>query len=59
MAERKLATIRTVAEIRPIAGADKIELAVIDGWQCEGEAARFTALPRACTAAGQHSRVGR
>lgn len=31
---RKLATIRTVAEILPIEGADFIELAVIDGWQC-------------------------
>ena len=31
---RKLATIRKVADIRPIEGADKIELAVVDGWKC-------------------------
>jgi RNA ligase (TIGR02306 family) len=30
---RKLATIRTIAEIRPIENADAIELAIIDGWQ--------------------------
>ena len=28
---RKLATVRTVAEIRPIEGADMIVLAVVDG----------------------------
>lgn len=31
--ERQLATIRRVKELKPIAGADKIELAIIDGWQ--------------------------
>ena len=30
---RKLATIREIMEIRPIAGADLIEIAVVDGWQ--------------------------
>jgi len=33
MTERKLATIRTVSELKPIEGADRIELAVVDGWQ--------------------------
>lgn len=32
--ERQLVTIRTVSEIRPILGADNIELAIVDGWQC-------------------------
>ncbi len=32
--ERKLATIRKVEEIRPIEGADLIELAIVGGWQC-------------------------
>jgi len=31
---RKLVTIRTICAIEPIPGADKIELAKIDGWQC-------------------------
>lgn len=31
---RKLASIRTVSELRPIPGADLIELAIVDGWQC-------------------------
>lgn len=31
--ERKLASIRTVLETKPIEGADAIELAVVDGWQ--------------------------
>jgi RNA ligase (TIGR02306 family) len=31
--ERKLATIRRIKEILPIEGADKIELAIVDGWQ--------------------------
>ncbi len=34
MTERKLATIRVVKDILPIEGADFIELALIDGWQC-------------------------
>lgn len=32
--KRKLASIRLVSEIRPIEGADNIELAIVDGWQC-------------------------
>ena len=31
---RKLASIRTIREITPIKGADKVELAHVDGWQC-------------------------
>ena len=31
---RKLATIRYIHEILPIEGADNIEIAVIDGWNC-------------------------
>lgn len=31
---RKLATIRKVLELRQIEGADIIEVAIIDGWQC-------------------------
>ncbi len=33
MTERKLATIRTIHSFTPIEGADKIELARVDGWQ--------------------------
>lgn len=33
MSERKLATIRKIAAIEPIEGADAIELAVVDGWK--------------------------
>lgn len=31
---RKLATIRTISDIKPIHNADAIEVAVVDGWQC-------------------------
>lgn len=31
--ERKLATIRKISDIQPIDGADKIEVAVVDGWK--------------------------
>lgn len=31
---RRLATVRTIAELKPIEGADLIELAIVDGWQC-------------------------
>ena len=33
MTERKLATIRSIAAIEPIEGADAIEVAVVDGWK--------------------------
>jgi RNA ligase (TIGR02306 family) len=32
--KRKLASIREIAEIKPIEDADDIELAIVDGWQC-------------------------
>lgn len=31
--ERKLASIRRIASVKPIDGADKIELIMVDGWQ--------------------------
>ena len=31
---RKLATIREITSLRPIPGADKIEVAQVDGWEC-------------------------
>ncbi|TWT91676.1 RNA ligase (ATP) [Neorhodopirellula pilleata] len=40
---RKLATIRTVLETRPIEGADMIELAVVDGWKCVTKKGEFAA----------------
>ena len=39
--ERALATIRKCSEIVPIDGADKIELAKVDGWQCVVEKNAF------------------
>lgn len=40
---RKLATIRTVTETRPIDGADLIELAVVDGWKCVTKKGEYAA----------------
>lgn len=31
---RKLATVRLIGAIKPIKGADRIEIAVVDGWNC-------------------------
>lgn len=31
---RRLVTVRKVTDLRPIEGADFIELAIVDGWQC-------------------------
>ena len=31
--ERKLASIRIISDLQPIEGADKIELAIVDGWK--------------------------
>ena len=39
---RKLVTFRQVQEIRPIKDADRIELAMIDGWQCVVNKGVFT-----------------
>ena len=39
--ERKLASIRKVREIKPIEGADAIELAIVDGWQCVAKKGKF------------------
>jgi RNA ligase (TIGR02306 family) len=39
---RKLATIRTIAEIRPIENADAIELAIVDGWQAVVKKGEFS-----------------
>jgi RNA ligase (TIGR02306 family) len=30
---RKLVTVRAIKELVPIAGADRIELCIVDGWQ--------------------------
>lgn len=38
---RKLATIRVVKQLLPIEGADRIELALIDGWQCVVQKGEF------------------
>ena len=34
MSERAMATIRRISEIRNHPNADKLDLAIIDGWQC-------------------------
>ena len=34
MSERKLASIRKVSALQEIKDADKIEVAVVDGWKC-------------------------
>lgn len=39
---RKLATIRQVKELKPIEGADIIELAKVDGWQCVVKKGEFS-----------------
>jgi RNA ligase (TIGR02306 family) len=44
---RNLVTIRTVAEIKPIANADMIELAVVDGWQLVTKKGEFKVGDRA------------
>lgn len=41
VSERRLATIRRVAELHPIEGADRIEIAVVDGWQVIAKKGEF------------------
>lgn len=38
---RKLATVRLIKEVKPIGGADNIELVLIDGWQCVAKKGEF------------------
>lgn len=40
---RKLATVRRISELRPIGGADRIELALVDGWQAVVKRGDFVA----------------
>lgn len=48
MTERKLATIRRIKQILPINGADKIELALVDGWQVVVKKGEFKEGELAC-----------
>lgn len=41
--DRQLATVRRVTELRPIEGADMIELAIVDGWQVVVKKGEFQA----------------
>lgn len=43
MTERKLATIRSIAAIEPIEGAEAIEVAVVDGWKVVVKKGEYTA----------------
>ena len=38
---RKLVTIRKIKDIKPIPGADRIELAIVDGWQVVTQKGQF------------------
>lgn len=40
---RKLVTVRCVSAVKPIPGADRIETAVVDGWQCVVKVGDFRA----------------
>lgn len=42
MSERKLASVRRIADIQPIDGADAIEVATIDGWKVVVKKGEFT-----------------
>lgn len=39
---RQLATIREISALRPIPGADKIEVAQVDGWECVVQKGEFS-----------------
>lgn len=39
---RKLASIRIVKELKPIPDADRVELAIVDGWQCVVKKGEFS-----------------
>jgi RNA ligase (TIGR02306 family) len=41
--ERKLATVRRVKAVRPIAGADLVEVVEVDGWQLVAKVSEFRA----------------
>lgn len=38
---RHLATVREIATLRPITGADRIEVAQVDGWECVVQKGEF------------------
>ncbi|EPS39928.1 hypothetical protein H072_6241 [Dactylellina haptotyla CBS 200.50] len=40
---RKLVTVRTVGEVRPIVGADRVEVATVDGWTVVVKVKEFSA----------------
>lgn len=40
--ERKLATVRIISELKSIEGADFLQLALVDGWQCVVRKDEFT-----------------
>ena len=39
---RKLASVRMVSDLRPIQGADRIEVARVDGWECVVKKGEFS-----------------
>lgn len=41
MTERKMATIRSISEIKPHLNADNLEIAIVDGWQCVVKKGQF------------------